>query len=78
MSKKRLILTGLNFVEKISNDTNKILCVECGGKGFYLLIQNGNTKGELVNCEYCEKGFKYIKRELKDYGEKAKSSKCSC
>jgi len=54
--------------EKIDSKTNKILCVECGGKGFYLLVQASNRKGELVQCEYCEKGFKYIKRELKDYG----------
>jgi len=69
MTKQDLILTGHSFVEKIDEKTNKILCVECGGKGFYLLIQNGNTKGELVYCQYCEKGFKYIKRELKDYGK---------
>jgi len=43
--------------------------VECGGKGFYCLLFVGNRKGEIVNCEYCEKGFKYIKRELKDYGK---------
>jgi len=63
MSKMELILTGHNYLEKIDSKTNKILCVECGGKGFYLLVQVGNTRGECVNCEYCEKGFKYIKRE---------------
>jgi len=42
--------------------------VECGGKGYYLLVQVGNTKGEIVNCE-CEKGFKYLKRGLKEHGK---------
>jgi len=77
MGSNRIILTGHSIVEKIDEQTHKILCVECGGKGFYLLIQFGNTKGELISCD-CEEGFKYRKRELKDYGEKAKSSKCSC
>jgi len=69
MTSQRLILTGHNFTEKIDKEVNKILCVECGGKGFYLLVQASNRRGEFVNCEYCEKGFKYIKRELKDYGK---------
>jgi len=70
MSPQRLILTGHNFTEKIDHDTNKILCVECGGKGFYLLVQAQNRRGEFVNCEYCEKGFKYIKRGLNTNGKK--------
>jgi len=65
---ENIILTGHSFAEKIDNDTNKVLCVECGGKGFYLLVQVGNTKGELVSCE-CEKGFKYLKRGLKGHGK---------
>jgi len=65
MTNQTIIQTGHNFTEKIDKETNKILCLECGGKGFYLLVQNGNTKGELVHCEYCEKGFKYIKRGVK-------------
>jgi len=48
-----------------------MLCVECGGKGYYLLMigfpdkTDPNKKGEIVACEYCEKGFKYSKM-LKD------------
>jgi len=68
MTNQRLIQTGHSFAEKIDSKTHKILCVECGGKGFYLLVQAQNRRGEFVNCEYCERGFKYIKRELKDYG----------
>jgi len=66
---KNIILTGHNFAEKIDEKTNKILCVTCGGKGFYLLMYNATHKGEFVNCEMCEKGFKYIKRELNQYGK---------
>jgi len=69
MTQRDLIQTGHSLKEKIDSKTNKVLCVECGGKGFYLLVQASNRKGELVECEYCEKGFKYIKRELKDYGK---------
>jgi len=40
-----------------------MLCVRCGGKGFYLLLQgfptDKNPKGEIVACNECEKGFKY-------------------
>jgi len=68
MSSKDLIQTGHSFAEKIDSKTNKVLCMECGGKGFYLLVQVGNHKGELVACDYCEKGFKYIKREVKEHG----------
>jgi len=62
MSQQDIIQTGHNFAEVIDRKTNKILCVECGGKGFYLLVQVENRRGEFVHCEYCEKGFKYIKR----------------
>jgi len=77
MSSNRIILTGHEFTEKIDKETDKVLCMECGGKGFYLLIQFGNTKGELISCD-CEQGFKYRKKELDCHGEKTKSSKCSC
>jgi len=70
MTTQRLIQTGHNFTEKIDKETNKILCVECGGKGFYLLVQASNRIGEFVSCEYCEKGFKYIKRGLNTNGKK--------
>jgi len=40
-----------------------MLCVSCGGKGFYLLMQgfpgDNNASGEIVACDECEKGFKY-------------------
>jgi len=65
---KNIIQIGHNFAEKIDEQTNKILCVSCGGKGFYLLMHFGTNKGEFVSCEMCEKGFKYIKRDLKNYG----------
>jgi len=66
---QNLIKIGHSFKEKIDEQTDKILCVECGGKGFYLLVQVGNTKGELVSCE-CEEGFKYLKRGLKGNGKR--------
>jgi len=64
---QRIIQIGHNYAEKIDEQTNKILCVTCGGKGFYLLMQYGTKRGELVGCE-CEKGFKYFKRELNNNG----------
>jgi len=64
MSPGRMILTSHEFAENLDNNTNKILCVTCGGKGFYLLCHYPETKGELVSCENCEKGFRYVKRDL--------------
>jgi len=58
---KNIIQIGHSFTEKIDDVTNKILCVTCGGKGFYLLCVYPETKGELVSCEMCEQGFKYEK-----------------
>jgi len=66
---KNIIQTGHNFSERIDESTNKILCVECGGKGFYLLVYVGNKKGEIVSCEMCEEGFKYQKRGLMRHGK---------
>ncbi len=47
-----------------------MLCVRCGGKGYYLLI-NGfpgiHNKGEIVFCGECEKGFNYT-FEIEDHG----------
>jgi len=63
MSNRTLILTGHKFCEKIDDKTDKILCVTCGGKGFYLLVNAFNRKGEIVNCDLCELGFRYGKRE---------------
>jgi len=63
---KNIIQTGHSFTEKIDDLTNKILCVTCGGKGFYLLCVYPDTKGELVSCD-CENGFKYQKI-LKKHG----------
>jgi len=62
MSTDRLILTGHEFTEKIDDKTNKILCVTCGGKGFYLLMNYWTDKGEIVNCDLCELGFRYGKK----------------
>jgi len=45
-----------------------MLCVSCGGKGFYLLVTVGNKKGELVFCGECEDGFKYSKMLKEDHG----------
>ena len=60
----RTIQIGHSNYERIDNDTIKILCVACGGKGYYLLMQgfptDTNAKGEIVSCD-CEKGFKYSK-----------------
>jgi len=59
-----IIQTGHNFYEKIDKNTIKTLCLSCGGKGFYLLMQgfpnskSRSTQGELVSCT-CEQGFKY-------------------
>jgi len=63
---------GHNCFERIDQQTIKQLCVECGGKGFYLLMQgfpnplNTNRQGEIVACE-CENGFKYSKM-IKEHG----------
>jgi len=57
---QRTILIGHNCFEKVDKDTIKQLCVSCGGKGFYLLVQVGNTVGEITPCD-CEDGFKYSK-----------------
>jgi len=73
MDQYRGILTAHEFAEKIDNNTNKILCVTWGGKGFYLLCTYPSTKGELVSCEMCEKGFRYVKRDL-NHGKSAKDS----
>jgi len=64
MDLQRGILTAHEFTEKVDNTTNKILCVSCGGKGFYLLCNAFDHKGELVSCEMCEKGFRYVQRGL--------------
>jgi len=65
---KNIIQIGHSFKEKIDSQTDKVLCVSCGGKGFYLLMQYGTDKGELVGCD-CEKGFKYFKGELNNHGK---------
>jgi len=62
LTNQDIILTGHKFAEKIDDKTHKILCVTCGGKGFYLLMNFWNQKGDIVSCEMCEKGFKYIIR----------------
>jgi len=56
--------TGRDLYEQHDKDTIKQVCVSCGGKGFYLLIQGvpgiNEPKGVLTECE-CEDGFKYRK-----------------
>lgn len=64
------IQIGHNFSEKIDENTSKVLCVSCGGKGFYLEIVGMDTKGELVSCLDCEKGFRYGKREIQELSDK--------
>jgi len=59
---QNIIQIGHNFSEKIDETTVKILCVTCGGKGYYLLMNYWTDKGEIVNCEECEKGFRYGKK----------------
>jgi len=58
----------------VDKETIKQLCVSCGGKGFYLLIQgfpdskSSNRQGEITPCD-CEDGFKYSER-IKDQNGK--------
>jgi len=57
----------------VDKDTIKQLCVSCGGKGFYLLMQGfPNQKdsaklGEIIPCD-CEDGFKYSKMLTEYHG----------
>ena len=63
LNPSRIIKIGHSNFERIDQDTIKTLCVTCGGKGYYLLMQgfptDKNAKGEIVFCEICEQGFKY-------------------
>jgi len=63
---------GVDLYEQHDKDTIKQVCVSCGGKGFYLLIQGvpgiNEAKGVLVECEECENGFKYRKL-LENHGK---------
>lgn len=67
----------LNWYEQHDKNTIKQLCVSCGGKGFYLLIEgipgiNINPKGVITPCEECEDGFKYKRAavDMHDNGNK--------
>lgn len=67
-------LITLNWFEQHDKNTIKQLCVSCGGKGFYLLINgipgvNKNPKGVLTACEECEDGFKYSKMLKEEHGK---------
>jgi len=67
VSIQRGILIAHNSYEKIDKETIKMLCVSCGGKGFYLLIdgfpgEKINPKGSIIPCQECEDGFKYSKQ----------------
>jgi len=58
----------------VDKDTIKQLCVSCGGKGFFLLMQgfpnasNQSKKGEIMFCDQCEDGFKYSRMIKNPYG----------
>jgi len=64
MTPSGIIQTGLNLTEKIDDQTNKILCRQCGGKRYFQHcdLTDGIVTSEIVNCE-CEDGFKYGKCE---------------
>jgi len=73
MNAQRIIQIGHNYFEQHDKDTIKQLCVNCGGKGFYLLMQgfpnasrNPRAKGEIQPCTDCEDGYKYSKM-IKEY-----------
>jgi len=57
----------------VDKDTIKQLCVNCGGKGFYLLMQGFpnskaiGKKGEIMSCD-CEAGFNYKQRVEQNHG----------
>jgi len=72
VSPKNFALTTLNWFEQHDQNTIKQLCVSCGGKGFYLLIQGvpggKQTKGILTACD-CEDGFIYKKMMSEDNGK---------
>ena len=69
---QRSILIGHSCYEQVEKDTIKQLCVSCGGKGYYLLIQGipgiNKPKGVITPCEECEDGFKYSKSLVEDHG----------
>ena len=54
-----------NYVEiQDKNGLLKTICKKCGGKREYLQQwMDGKTmkivKSEIVNCKYCEEGYKY-------------------
>ncbi len=69
--------TGHDLFEQHDKDTLKTICVECGGKGFYLLMhgfpdpknpRDIKGKGEVIPCS-CEDGFIYQKM-IQEYGQK--------
>jgi len=68
-----IIQIGHNNFERIDKETIKMLCANCGGKGFYLLMQgfpnplNTGRQGDLVACD-CEQGFIYSKM-IEDHGK---------
>jgi len=72
MTAQAIVWTGHNLYEQHDNNTIKQLCVQCGGKGIYLLIHGvpgiNEPKGVLTPCEECEDGFKYSKMLKEDHG----------
>lgn len=67
------IRIGHSCFEKQDKDTIKQLCVSCGGKGYYLLIQGipgiDQPRGMVTPCEECEDGFKYSKAIEDQHGK---------
>jgi len=68
---KNIVQIGHSCFEKIDSKTKKILCVRCGGKGYYLEMigfpskTDPNKTGELVSCNECENGFIYFEDDEK-------------
>jgi len=64
--------TGHDLYEQHDKDTIKQVCVSCGTKGYYLLIQGvpgiNEAKGVLVECDQCENGYKYRKLLKEQHG----------
>jgi len=61
---KKILADTSNFYEQIDDQINRQLCLQCGGKGYYIeIFADPETrkpyKVEKVSCEVCESGFIY-------------------